>query len=143
MTPKQRVFADEYIKTRNATRAYMMAYPNSSEDSARRDASRLLTNADISAYVKQRIDEISDAEIMGVKEIMALYSAIARGQKGETLIDNRGDEHEVPGKLSDRINAADKLAKMLGADKKPDNMENDKNAPIYELLSKLDGECDV
>ena len=132
MTPKQRVFADEYIKTRNATRAYMMAYPNSSEGAARRSASDLLTKPDISAYVKQRIDEISDAEIMGVKDIMALYSAIARGEKGETLIDNRGDEHEVPGKLSDRINAADKLAKMLGADKKVDTADGGGGVTIVD-----------
>lgn len=125
VNPRQRAFADEYIKTRNATRAYMSAYPDASEATAGRNGHSLLKNAEISAYIKQRIEEISDTQIMGVKEIMAFYSSVARGEKGEILIDNRGDEHEVPSRMSDRINAADKLAKMLGADKKAEVSDGD------------------
>ena len=117
---RQQAFADEYIKTRNATRAYMSAYPDASERSAGSNADRMMKNDEISAYIKQRLDEISDAQIMSAKDIMLFYSSVVRGEKGEILIDNRGDEHEVPSRMSDRINAADKLAKMLGADKKPD-----------------------
>ena len=120
MTPKQRVFADEYIKTRNATRAYMMAYPNSSEECARKNAPRLKANEGVSAYIEQRLDEISSAAIMDAAEIMAFYSAVARGKEGETLIDNRGEEHVVPSRMSDRLNAAERLSKMLGVDKKAD-----------------------
>jgi hypothetical protein len=59
-----------------------------------------------------------------------------RGEKGEVLIDNRGEEHEVPPRMSDRLSAADKLAKMLGADKKADGgiVEVEDLNPLVELL---------
>jgi phage terminase small subunit len=60
MTRAQRNFVHYYIESdfRNATAAYQKAYPESSEESARRDASRLLTKADIQEYMAAAIEEI-------------------------------------------------------------------------------------
>ena len=56
MTDKQQKFADEYIIDCNATRAYMAAYPNiKKESAARANGSRLLTNANVRAYIDDRI----------------------------------------------------------------------------------------
>lgn len=143
MTPSQRVFADEYIKTRNATRAYLTAYPKcKSENSAGVSAKALLRNPKIIEYIDAELEKLHNAAIAEAAEIMAFYTGVMRGEKGEVLIDNRGEEHEVPSRMSDRLSAADKLAKMLGADKKADD-DGNRNAPIYELLDKLDGECNV
>ncbi|MFO8083010.1 MAG: terminase small subunit [Desulfobacterales bacterium] len=55
LTHNQKLFISEYLKDRNATRAYFAAYPNvKSESAARVNASRLLTNANVG-------DAISDA----------------------------------------------------------------------------------
>lgn len=54
LTDKQKLFVDEYLIDRNATRAYMVAYPNVKKSSvAKSAASRLLTNVNVDAAVKK------------------------------------------------------------------------------------------
>lgn len=61
MTPKQRKFADCYIKSGNATQAAIEA--GYSEKTARSQGQRLLTNVDIKKYVIRRYF-ILDLEIL-------------------------------------------------------------------------------
>ena len=136
MTPSQRGFADEYIKTRNATRAYLTAYPKcKSENSAGVSAKALLRNPKILEYIDAELEKLHNATIADAAEIMNFFPCVMRGEKGEVLIDGRGEEHEVPSRMSDRLSAADKLAKMLGADKKAD--KGGENAQDIEDLSPL------
>ena len=59
MTEKQKLFADEYLIDLNATRAYRAVYKNIKNDGvARRNGSRLLTNADVRKYIDDRLEEI-------------------------------------------------------------------------------------
>lgn len=119
MTPNERAFADEYIKTRNATRAYLAAYPKcKNENTAHVQAGRLLRKPTVSEYIDAELEKLHSRTIADAAEIMEFLTSVIRGEKGETLLDNRGGEHEVPSRMGDRINAADKLAKMLGVDKK-------------------------
>lgn len=81
LTLKQQRFADEYIISGNATEAYKKAYPNVTKDTtARVNASRLLTNANVLAYVEERAKEAKDARIMDVQEALAISASIARGE---------------------------------------------------------------
>ena len=58
MTKKQKIFADEYLIDLNATRAYKVAYPRVKNDEvARANGSRLLTNANVAAYIEKRMKE--------------------------------------------------------------------------------------
>lgn len=58
LTEKQKIFADEYLVDLNATRAYKAAYPRVKKDeTARANGSRMLTNANVAAYVEERIQE--------------------------------------------------------------------------------------
>ena len=57
---KQRKFADNYIKNGNATEAYVNAgYKVRSNKTARANASRLLTNANVKAYIEKRLKQLS------------------------------------------------------------------------------------
>lgn len=57
LTKAQKIFADEYLIDLNATRAYKEAYPKIKKDeTARANGSRLLTNANVAEYIKQRMD---------------------------------------------------------------------------------------
>jgi phage terminase small subunit len=60
MTKAQKNFVNYYIEAdfRNAAAAYIRAYPQASEETARRNASRLLTNADIQEYMGAVIAEV-------------------------------------------------------------------------------------
>lgn len=58
LTPKQKIFADEYLIDLNATRAYKVAYPNVKKDEvAAAAATRLLRNVKVADYVQKRMDE--------------------------------------------------------------------------------------
>lgn len=58
LTAKQQRFCDEYLIDLNGTRAYKAAYPSVKKDeTARVNASRLLTNANVKAYIQERQKE--------------------------------------------------------------------------------------
>ena len=60
LTPKQKLFSDEYLIDLNATRAYKAAYKSVKKDeTARTNGSRMLTNANVSKYIKERMNERS------------------------------------------------------------------------------------
>jgi phage terminase small subunit len=64
MTKSQKNFVRYFIESdfKNATAAYLRAFPNCSEESARRNASRLLTRADVLDYLSKVLDEIIKRE---------------------------------------------------------------------------------
>ena len=71
MTPKQRRFADEYLIDCNAIRAYKAAYPHvKNDDVAKVNGSRMLTFANVRAYIDKKLEEISSAKIADAIEVM-------------------------------------------------------------------------
>lgn len=82
MTEKQRLFADEYLIDLNATRAYRAVYKNIKNDGvARRNGSRLLTNADIKKYIDDRLEEIHNEKTADAQEVMEYLTAVLRGER--------------------------------------------------------------
>lgn len=58
LTAKQQRFCDEYLIDLNGTRAYKVAYPSvKKNETARVNASRLLTNANVKTYIQERQKE--------------------------------------------------------------------------------------
>ena len=58
LTPKQKIFADEYLIDLNATRAYRAAYPSvKKEQTAAQAGSRMLRNVKVAAYISERMEE--------------------------------------------------------------------------------------
>ena len=58
LTPKQKIFADEYLIDLNATRAYKVAYPRvRNEETAAAAGARLLRNVKVEDYIQKRMDE--------------------------------------------------------------------------------------
>lgn len=82
LTPKQKVFVDEYLVDLNATRAYKVAYPKIKKDeTARANGSRLLTNANVKEYIEERMkDREKRTEITQDKVLQELANiAFANG----------------------------------------------------------------
>lgn len=119
MTDKQRKFCDEYLIDCNATRAYKVAYPNiKSEDAARACASKLLTKANIKAYIDAKLEEISSAKVADIREIMEYLTSVMRGEHTEQIPLLIGEGIQ---KLADkdigakeRLKAAELLGKRYG-----------------------------
>lgn len=123
MTDKQRKFADEYLIDANATRAYKAAYPHiKSDDAARACASRLLTNANIKAYIDDQLEKISSEKIADAKEVIEYLTSVMRGESVSEIVviegtgngcsdarrmDKAPDEKE-------RLKAAELLGKRFG-----------------------------
>lgn len=58
LTPKQKIFVNEYLVDLNATKAYKAAYASCKKDeTARVNASKLLTKANIRSYIDERMKD--------------------------------------------------------------------------------------
>ena len=77
LTVKQRKFADEYIKTGNATQAAIKA--GYKEKTARFIGAENLTKPNVKAYIDAQMRKIEDAKIMKADEALQGITAIARG----------------------------------------------------------------
>ena len=94
MTEKQKRFCDEYLIDCNATRAYKAVYKNIKNDGvARRNGSRLLTNADIKKYIDARMEELHNEKTADVQEVIEYLSAVLRGESTaqEIVVVGTGD----------------------------------------------------
>ena len=123
MTEKQKIFADEYLIDLNATRAYRAVYKTIKNDGvARRNGSRLLTNADIKKYIDERLEEIRNEKTADAQEVMEYLTAVLRGESTseeivvEGLGDGMSEARAVEKRPSerDRLKAAELLGKRFG-----------------------------
>lgn len=111
LTAKQRLFADEYIKSGNATEAYIKAgYSVKNNGSAKAASSRLLTNVNLKHYIDAKMAEIESHKIADAKEAMQAITAIARGETMETQaqinpLTGDWEKTEIPADLKTRLTA--------------------------------------
>lgn len=112
MTDKQRIFADEYLKDLNGTRAYKVAYPNVKKDSsAATAAGRLLRNVEIKSYIDEQLEQMHNERTADAKEILEYLTAVMRGEETETVATSKGLYDGVEVGAKDRIKAAELLGK--------------------------------
>ena len=86
LSPQQLLFIDEYLRTSNATRAYILAYYTSKgkpepkkDDAVRVNASKLLTNPNIAQAVDLQIEKKNkDFQIASPVEVLEGYTRALR-----------------------------------------------------------------
>lgn len=104
LKPEHIVFSENYVIHWNATKAYQFAYPDSSYDSARVNASKLLTNTNILAYIEEIQKDLSKlAGVSALGNILELKKILE--------VD---DNKEAKERAGDRIKALEVINKMLG-----------------------------
>ena len=114
---KQRKFADNYIKSGNATEAYVNAgYKVRSNETARANASRLLTNANVKAYIEKRVKQLESAKLATAQETLEYLTSVMRGEQTETVVTAKGLYRNVEVSAKDRISAAKELLKRYPVD---------------------------
>lgn len=112
LTDKQQIFADEYLKDLNGTRAYKVAYPNVKKDSsAKAAASRLLTNVNLKAYIDEQLEEMHNKRTADAQEVLEYLTKVMRGEETETVATAKGLYDKVELSAKDRIKAAELLGK--------------------------------
>ena len=119
LTPKQRIFCNEYLIDMNATRAYKKAYPNVKKDeTAAQAGSRLLRNVKVKSYLEEQLKKIEDESIADAKEVMQMLTKGARMQLEEevVVVEGTGDGCSEARIVKKQISAKDaiKCQELLG-----------------------------
>lgn len=121
----------------NATRAYMEVYKDSSEESARRLGSLLLTNIDIKAEIEKRIDLLKERMpsdiIQHLKNLIFFNPADLLDEYGE-IDPLKLKENPIPGIISGIT--VQETNSEKGSSKKVSFKLTDQNKAI-ELISKM------
>lgn len=132
LTIKQKKFADEYIKTGNASESYKKAYStkNMSDDAIRVEGNRTLKKPYVKDYIDKRMKKLDDAKIPKLKEILEFLGRVMRGEEKSTVVTNKGTV-KAPPEMKDRMSAAKELLKRYPT-----------NDPLMEAqLRKLNAEA--
>lgn len=79
LSNNQKLFCQEYLKLgMNGTQAYLKVYKTcKKEETARANASRLLTNANIQEYIKELQEEVKEKAVVSIEMIVDELTAIA------------------------------------------------------------------
>lgn len=135
LTQKQKLFADEYIKSGNATQSYIKAgYSVKSEKVAGVNATRMLGNARVRSYIDARMAEIESHKIADAKEVLQYLTRVLRGEEKEEIPDNvNGGTIKRPPLIKDRTVAAREIMKRYPLD----------DPMIAAQLKKLQAEADT
>lgn len=117
LTVKQKKFADEYIKTGNATQSYLDAgYSMKSKNGAGVEGQKLLRKPKVKDYIDKRMKDIEDAKIPKQKEVLEFLGGVMRATITIPVVTKDGDEIDVPPAMKDRITAAKELLKRMPMD---------------------------
>ena len=120
LTPKQRRFCEEYLKSGTATEAAKKA--GYKEKAAHSMGAENLRKPAISAYIKRRTDEQEAALVADSNEILKFYTSVMRGEVK--------DQFGMDASLSDRLKAGDSLMKRYAA-------ASDRNRTTMEKLDSM------
>ena len=134
LTPKQKKFADEYIKTGNATQSAIEA--GYSKKYANTNAPKLLQNTTLKQYIEKCMAEIASNRVMSYTEAVELLTSIARGEEKETVVVATPvsvEKVEKEADLKTRISALKEILKRYP--------NNDKL--IEQQIRKLSAQADV
>lgn len=136
LTPKQRLFCDEYLIDLNATQAAIRA--GYSKKTARVVAAQNLSKLNIQEYISERMAEKEAALIADQDEVLKYLTAVMRREMEESVVVTLSEEEtkyvedeqgtmrkqtikkevpqivQIPAKLSDANKAAELLGKRYG-----------------------------
>ena len=119
MTERQKIFADHYIISLNATESYKKAYPKIKNiKTAEVNGSKLLRNTKVKAYIDERLEKLKSERVADQQEVLEFLTSVMRGEVTEPLLvlDGEGTQKVVQAKPSvatRRASAVD-LAKRYG-----------------------------
>lgn len=112
LTQRQKLFADEYIKSGNAMQSAIKA--GYSEKYAKSGSAKMLENVGIKAYIETKMAEIESRKIADAKEVLQFYTRVLREEETEEVALPAGDDVitvEKKPSFKDRLSAAKELMK--------------------------------
>lgn len=167
LSEKQKLFCVYYVKTFNATRAYMKAYGCSSV-SASANASRLLKDDRVKDYIQEIKQQKMLAAYLGKEDVIQKYAEIAFADVRDTVDLNENGtglvvkedfdgtmvdgiketKYGIEVKMPNRLKALEKLERYFDMKElqDPESEENKRMgviqlAPIIEMEEEKEDEC--
>ena len=132
LTAKQRLFADEYIKSGNATQSAIKAGYN--VRSAKVIGAQNLSKLNVKSYIDAKMAKIESHKIADAKEVLQYLTRVLRGEEKEEIPDNvNGGTIERPPLIKDRTVAAREIMKRYPLD----------DPMVAAQLKKLQAEADT
>lgn len=103
MTERQKIFADHYIISLNATESYKKAYPNIKNiKTAEVNGSKLLRNTKVKDYIDEQLEKLKSERVADQQEVLEFLTSVMRGEVTEPLLvlDGEGYQRIVDAKPS-------------------------------------------
>lgn len=112
LTVKQKLFADEYIKSGNATQSAIKA--GYAPKAAYRTGAENLRKPQIKSYIDAKMAEIESSKIADAKEVLEFYARVLREEETEEVALAAGDDVVTVRKkpsMKDKIAVAKEIMK--------------------------------
>lgn len=130
LKPKELIFAEEWLKTTNATQSAIKA--GYSERTAYSAGSRLLKKVDVKQYIDERLAEMQENSIADTNEVMQFLSSTMRG--------DIPDQFGLDPALNDRLKAAELLGKRYKLFTDKQEISGADGEPIKVVFSNMNKE---
>lgn len=132
LSEKQKRFADEYIKTGNATQSAKVA----GYKQPHVQGSQNLEKLSVKTYIDEKLEQLASEHIMSAQQALELLTKIAKGEEKETVIVGTPDgvyESEKEADLKTRIAAIKEILKRYPTE----------NPLTQAQIRKLEAEADI
>ena len=130
LKPKELKFAEEWLKTTNATQSAIKA--GYSARTAYSAGNRLLKKVDVKQYIDERLAEMQESSIADTNEVMQFLSSTMRG--------DIPDQFGLDPALNDRIKAAELLGKRYKMFTDKQEISGADGEPIKVVFSNMNKE---
>ena len=130
LKPKELVFAEEWLKTTNATQSAIKA--GYSARTAYSAGNRLLKKVDVKQYIDERLAEMKESSIADTNEVMQFLSSTMRG--------DIPDQFGLDPALNDRLKAAELLGKRYKLFTDKQEISGADGEPIKVVFSNMNKE---
>lgn len=127
LKPKELKFAEEWLKTTNATQSAIKA--GYSERTAYSAGNRLLKKVEVRQYIDERLAEMKESSIADTNEVMQFLSSTMRG--------DIPDQFGLDPALNDRIKAAELLGKRYKMFTDKQEISGADGEPIKVIFSNM------
>ena len=130
LKPKELTFAEEWLKTTNATQSAIKA--GYSARTAYSAGNRLLKKVDVKQYIDERLAEMQESSIADTNEVMQFLSSTMRG--------DIPDQFGLDPALNDRLKAAELLGKRYKLFTDKQEISGADGEPIKVIFSNMNKE---
>lgn len=130
LKPKEFTFAEEWLKTMNATQSAIKA--GYSERTAYSAGNRLLKKVEVRQYIDERLAEMQESSIADTNEVMQFLSSTMRG--------DIPDQFGLDPALNDRLKAAELLGKRYKLFTDKQEISGADGEPIKVIFSNMNKE---